>query len=73
MTDLSAKQLHELELWASERRLARESVTACASCEGMGIVMTDNAGDPGQSPCPRCGGAKFFRDRKNRDAAGDQS
>ncbi|MEK1853238.1 MAG: hypothetical protein AAAC48_15580 [Phyllobacterium sp.] len=73
MTDLSAKQLHELELWASERRLARESVTACASCEGMGIVMTDNAGDTGQNPCPRCGGAKFFHDRKNRDAAGDQS
>jgi predicted RNA-binding Zn-ribbon protein involved in translation (DUF1610 family) len=69
MTDLSATQLHELELWASERRLARESVTACASCEGAGIVVTDNAG----GPCPRCGGAKFFHDRKNRDAAGDQS
>jgi hypothetical protein len=73
MTDLNAKQLQELELWASERRLARESVTACATCEGTGIVMTDIVRDTAQNPCPRCGGAKFFHHRKNRDAAGDQS
>jgi predicted RNA-binding Zn-ribbon protein involved in translation (DUF1610 family) len=73
MTDLNAKQLDELELWASQRRLARETMTACMSCEGTGIVMTDNAGDTAQNPCPRCGGTKFFYDRKNRDTAGDQS
>ncbi|UXN58215.1 hypothetical protein [Phyllobacterium zundukense] len=73
MTDLSAKQLYELELWVSERRLARKSVTACPSCEGTGMVMTDNADDTAPRPCPRCSGAKFFHERKKRDAAGDQS